>query len=116
MTKQPDNIKDGKRVPIQHGEVWMQPVDNIPDGTTTKHKMFVVGHSESGHNHVLESKTEFTVIDGVDRTILLDEVATLFHKKSFDIHETRTIAPGAYKVYIKSEYDPFQQVVRQLWD
>lgn len=116
MSKQPDNIKNGKRISVMHGELWLQPIDDLPTGESTKHSMFVLAHSETGHHHVLQSDTEFTVVEGKDRSILLEEVATLFHQKTFDIHETRVIAPGAYKTYYKSEYDPYNNTIRQIWD
>lgn len=119
MTNPQENIKDGKRVPAQHGEVWLQPVDTIPELKTKKAKTFIVGHSETGHNHVLESTTEFEVSEGDDKHDLyvrLFEPTNLVHKKSFDIHETQIIVPGDYAVYQKTEYDPFRDVVRAVFD
>lgn len=113
-----DNLIEDKRVAVQHGEVFLLPVDSVR-GNVAQHDAFIVGHSESGHNHVLESKVKFDVITDEEKNELylrLFEPAKLVHKKSFDIHETRVIAPGEYKVYIKTEYDPFQQVVRNVWD
>lgn len=52
------NIKSGKRIAVQHGELMLTPVDTVLTGESTKHKMYVAAHSESGHNHVLESKTD----------------------------------------------------------
>jgi hypothetical protein len=114
-----ENIKDGKRVPVQHGEVWLQPVSLLPKGKTKKTKEHTVGHSESGHNHVLESNVEFEVLSGDEKHDLyvrLFEPAKLIHKKTFDIHETKVITPGDYAVFQKTEYDPFAQVVRAVFD
>ena len=113
------NIKDGKRVAVTHGELFLLPVDKIPKGNTSKHDMFILAHSESGHHHVLQSKTKFSVTevgDAVERYILLDEVAELVNQKTFDIHETRMLAPGAYKVYAKKEYDVRSQTMRKVFD
>lgn len=120
MKKQLKNFKDGKRTSAQHGEVFLRPVDSAPENRpTTKTKEFIVGHSESGHNHVLESNTEFEVMTGdekYDLYLKLFEPAKLVHKKSFDIHETQVIVPGDYAVYTKTEYDPFRDVIRAVYD
>lgn len=111
------NNKNGKVVPIMHGENWLQPVAKLPKGETTKHKIYIAGHSETGHHHVLESKTDMEVLEkGNERFVLINDVAKLFHKKSFDTHETIEVQPGVYKITHKTEYDPFQQIVRQVWD
>lgn len=112
----PTNIKNGKRVAVTHGELFFLPVDEMPGGKTQSYKMFVVGHSETGHHHVLESKQEFELLDGVDRAILLQDVGKLFHQKTYDVHETQILAPGAYKVYYKKEYNPFTKVLERVFD
>lgn len=111
------NIENGKRIAITHGELALVPVESMPSGKTTSHKLYIAAHSESGHNHVIESKTEFDIIErGNERFMLVKEVPQLFHQKTFDIHETRTLAPGMYQLFQKTEYDPFAQVIRQVWD
>lgn len=120
MNKPEENIKDGKRLAVQHGEVWLQPVDGLPkDRKVEKAKSFIVGHSETGHHHVLESNTEFEVMSGDEKHDLyvrLFEPAKIVHKKSFDIHETKTIVAGDYAIFQKQEYDPFADVVRAVYD
>lgn len=119
MKKPEENIKDGKRIAVQHGEVWLQPVDKLPEGKVQKTKEYIIGHSETGHHHVLESATEFEVMSGDDKHDLyvrLFEPAKLVHKKTYDVHETKVITPGDYVVYQKTEYDPFREVVRAVFD
>lgn len=106
--------------PILHGENAIVPVDKMPKGKTEKHKTFIVGHSETGHHHVLESinKTEDFDIIVKDGEIYFTNSyeAKVTHKKTHDIHETVTVAPGIYKVNRKTEYSPFDKVVRNVWD
>lgn len=111
------NQKDNAIVPIMHGENWLQPIDKMPEGKTTIHDVYIAGHSETGHHHVLKSKAGIEVLEqGTDRYVLIKDVAELFHKKTYDIHETILVQPGAYKITHKTEYDPFQKIVRQVWD
>lgn len=115
-----ENTKEGKRVPAQHGEVFLQPVESIPtDRKAEKVKKFIVGHSESGHNHILEADTAFEVMEGDEKHDLyvrLFEPAKLTHQKSFDIHQAQTIIAGDYAVFQKTEYDPWAKVVRAVYD
>lgn len=113
----PSNIKDNARIAVTHGELCLTPVDTIPEGVTTAHVKYVAAHSETGHHHVIESKEGFDLITkDNERYLLIKDVAKLFHQKTFDIHETRFLAPGAYKITEKQEYDPFAKVVRRVFD
>lgn len=106
--------------PIIHGENAFKPVSKVPKGKVTKHKMFIAGHSETGHHHIVKSEVEFNVIEpenlGDNIFIELLSPAKVVHQKTFDIHETKTLEPGIYEITHKTEYDPFAQVIRQVWD
>lgn len=112
------NLKDNKPAPILHGENFLRPVSSLPDGKRTATKLYIVGHSETGHNHVIESKKcDMQVIeDGARRYLLVEEVSALFHQKTFDIHETVEVQPGMYEITHKTEYDPWQGVIRAVYD
>lgn len=110
-----DNLKDGGVLPIVHGENFLRPVTDVPKGDWTKHDIFTVGHSESGHNHVLDGKVE--VLESKEKTIVhILKNTNLFHQKDHEVHETITVAPGFYEVTHKTEYDPFAKVVRRVFD
>lgn len=102
--------------PIRHGEILLLPVDKMPRAKKFSHTNFIVGHSETGHHHVLESKAKFEVVDKKDLYLRLFEPAKLVHKKSTDRHNDLTVAPGVYRVIYKSEYDPFTKVIRRVID
>lgn len=112
----PTNIKDNKRVAVTHGELFFRPISRMPKGERVSYDSFIIGHSETGHHHVLTSPKKFELIDGEDRAILLKDVAKLFHQKEQDTHQTQVLAPGAYKVYHKKEYNPFKKIVEKVWD
>lgn len=105
---------------IRHGEVLLFPVSELPKGEVSQHDKFIVGHSETGHHHILESKTEFEVTtDTVDKAMLyirLFEPATLVHQKSVNRHKDLKVPAGTYKIIHKTEYDPFQKIRRAVWD
>ena len=108
-----------KNIPIIHGENVLLPVAKLPKGKKSTHKTFIVGHSETGHHHVLEAEkaSKFDIIiKGEDMYVSSKQVTNLVHKKTHDIHKTVKVQPGFYKVIRKNEYDPFQQVIRQVWD
>jgi hypothetical protein len=105
--------------PIIHGENVLIPVGNIPEGKTESHTSYIVGHSETGHHHVLEAEKQSPfdiIIVGEDMYISSKQVSSLVHKKSHDIHKTVVVEPGFYQVKRKTEYDPFSKAIRQVWD
>lgn len=113
------NKGDSMHKVLIHGENVFIPVDKLPKGEVTKHKMFIAGHSETGHHHVLVSETEFDVIDDAEKQelfIRLFQPAKVVHQKNFEIHETKTLEPGLYKRIFATEYDPFAKVVRRIFD
>lgn len=103
-----------------HGENVFKPVTEAPEGRVTKHKIYIAGHSETGHHHVLESKVEFEVIEpenlGDSIFIRLLEPAKVVHKKSYEIHETKVLQPGIYERTFATEYNPFTKVIQRVWD
>jgi hypothetical protein len=117
MTTKGDNMNERKA--IQHGEIMLLPVGVMPSGETTPYDGFIVGHSETGHHHVLESAVKFDVLDDQEKHELylrLYEPAELVHQKSFDQHRTLTVKPGVWKVLHKTEYDPFEQIIKTVKD
>lgn len=102
---------------IIHGENVLIPVGEMPAGKPIKTKAYVIGHSESGHNHVLESPTEFEVLGQGDNVwVRLMSPAKVSHTKTFEIHETKTVSPGIYKRIFATEYSPFTKVVQRIFD
>lgn len=111
-------MKKSSKHGIEHGEIWLKPVDSIPDGVVTNHKSFIVGHSETGHHHVVESETAFEVTEDEkhDLYIRLFKPAKLVHQKTFDKHQTLPVTQPMYKVLRKTEYSPWDGLIRQVKD
>jgi hypothetical protein len=109
-----------KRVPITHGELVFVPVSKLPKLDNTQketHKKYIAGHSETGHHHILESDTEFEIVmTSGERYAVIKDLAKLWHQKNHDIHETRTLERGIWKINEKTEYNPFRKVVERVFD
>lgn len=91
------------------------PIKDKVEGA--EYSVFIVAHSETGHHHVLESKTKF-VVSEKDKQFLVElfEPAKLVHKKTVDKHKTLTVPAGKYKVVYKNEYNPWEQVISRVFD
>jgi hypothetical protein len=104
---------------IRHGEVLLQEVESVPKRKGKEFKSFIVGHSETGHHHVLEAEKEFKVWTAKDKQELyleLFEPAKLVHQKQIDAHKTLTVPKGKYKVTYKKEYNPWSKVTQRVFD
>lgn len=84
---------------------------------------FIIGHSETGHHHVMER-------GGVDivempspsagirllRLIVQAPHKELVHERGHDTHEALGFGEGGYEIRIGREYDPYAELVRQQAD
>lgn len=95
------------RTPIRHGEVMLVPVGSPPAGDVERVSRCIVGHSESGHHHVLDSAQEFARIVAAngDVYVALDAPSRLFHQKEHDQHRDLEVPAGAWRVVRKREFD-----------
>jgi hypothetical protein len=99
------------------GDLYIRRINAIPDAAkpmdADKGK-FIVAHSETGHNHVIDAAPNvqmyttgdpmvsyLQVIEAADATETLLE-----HLRSFDTHETISIPPGNYEIRRQREYTP----------
>lgn len=101
--------------PIRHGEIMLVPTDSMPETKAKKYDAYIVGHSETGHHHVLEANMEIAESDQ-DLYFRLFEPGKLVHKKATDRHKDLVIPAGIYKRYHDTEYSPWDKVIRQVAD
>lgn len=101
--------------PIRHGEAMLVPITAKVTGK--QHTQYIIAHSETGHHHVLESKAPF-VVSETDKQFVIElfEPARIVHKKTLDKHKTLPVAPGRYKVVKKTEYSPWEGIIREVHD
>lgn len=81
-------------------------------------RSYIVGHSESGHHHVLTATSPFKVYELNGQTYLeLTSEAKLTHKKSGqETHGTQVIQPTVYERIIKKSYSYGEKIMRRVQD
>lgn len=103
--------------PIQHGENVLVPITALPHGEIKEVDSVIVGHSETGHHHVLTSKRPIKVVEVGDRMYVETMFeALLTHKKITDQHDTLTVQPGIWEVVHKKEYNPITKLISRVFD
>lgn len=106
---------------VRHGEILLKPISEIPEKAKfiKTVKEFIVGHSETGHHHILKLATPNLRVYEVDNELYLDvqETGQLVHKKNGpDVHAPHTIVPGKYKIIIKKAFDYFTGALAKVRD
>jgi hypothetical protein len=83
----------------------------------------IIGHSETGHDHVLEHSrgATVTVLDSAPDGMrilyaILKEPNALIHLREHDTHEPIALEPGEYQFRIAREYDPYAELARRSAD
>lgn len=112
------------------GEITIIRVGEVPtskkldgDPLTLEHGQLIIGHSETGHHHVLE-RTSGATVTVSDRApagmkilhAILTEVNALVHVRGHDTHETIGLLPGEYEFRIAREFDHYAELARQSQD
>lgn len=99
--------------PSFQGELMIMRIDEIPASAKKmqpeKNGLHIIGHSETGHHHVMESRAADRFIDQMNEFCQYLDVAdesTLEHLRAFDTHEPLTLEPGKYIVRTAREHTP----------
>ena len=83
---------------------------------------FVIGHSETGHHHVIEAKgASVSVLDKQPEGMrvlraILENPTSLDHLREHDTHDPLVLEPGLYEFRIGREFDPYQEIARRQAD
>jgi hypothetical protein len=97
----------------------------VPQGYTpleTEGGKLVIGHSETGHHHVMEpAAAKAFVADKAPEglrllRLIVEEPTALEHLRGHDTHEPLLVPPGEYEVRIAREHDPYAQIARRVAD
>lgn len=95
------------------GELYITRVEALPPGVTkagTPPDFLVVGHSESGHHHVMDPTrtTLYRLPEEIYELFLVvgEGGDTLTHLRPTDTHEPIFFPQGTYRVRRQREYTP----------
>lgn len=100
--------------PMAQGDILIIPINAIPDtakAAAADGAHYIVAHSETGHNHVIE-KHRAEVFEAADDSFIayvraLGDGAEIVHKRDFHTHETIGLAPNqTYQIRRQREYVP----------
>lgn len=109
------------------GEIRVFTVNKLPAARTLKpfereKGKLIIGHSETGHHHVLEAEEVETwetkeAPEGIKiRFALLKTPGELKHLREHDTHMTIKLEPGLYMFRTDREYDPYGELARTSAD
>lgn len=105
------------RLPIAQGDLLFVPIDSIPASAKPAKPLngphWIVGHSETGHHHVME-KVRGELLEAADNSFIAyirtlggdDSSVEIEHKRPFDTHDPVTLGSGAWEVRRQREYSP----------
>lgn len=102
---------------VAQGEIYMRRICKLPDGlkkVESENGFFIIGHSETGHHHVVEKSKNIQWFSSDDPMITYlqvieatDETETVLkHLRTFDTHEPIKFDPGIYEIRNGREATP----------
>lgn len=113
------------------GEIYIRRIGDCqkPKGLPTGYSALaledgklIVGHSETGHHHVLDPKScSVAVMDHPPEGMrilraIVNSPTPLVHLRDHDTHEPIMFEPGEYELRITREFDPYAELARQQID
>jgi len=99
------------------GDLLLRRIPALPTGVNKlapENGLFVVAHSETGHNHVIDATqtvqwygTDDPMVSYLEVVEATDATETLLrHLRGFDTHKTIVIPPGVFELRRQCEYTP----------
>lgn len=95
---------------------------SLPEGFSSMKQeagKFIIGHSETGHHHVLSRSAgvSVAVMDSPPAGMrvlraILENPTSLDHLRDHDTHESIELAPGEYEFRIAREFDHYAELAR----
>lgn len=107
------------------GEIIIRRIDKVPSGCSAMKSQggkFIVGHSETGHHHVLPaSGASVAILDKPPEGMrilyaVVEKAMTLDHLRDHDTHESIQLDPGTYEFRVAREFDHYAELARQSAD
>ncbi len=107
----------------RHGEVILMKVDSIPKDAKLieESESIIIGHSESGHHHVLdiprEQGVKIRMYELNGKTYLdIPLMAHLSHKKTIEPHKTQVFEKGIYIREIRHSFSYAEKQMKRIID
>ena len=94
------------------GDLLIIKTDNIPAGlkpAKEENGKHILAHSETGHHHVIDSRSAQLLIDETNEFLSylsVSEDADVVHERDFDTHETLRVPRGDYEIRRQREHTP----------
>lgn len=94
----------------RQGDVLIRRVNGVPDSAKQVDPVdgqYIVAHSETGHNHVLDAVEAVEMWESSDTFIAYitaHEPVELKHLRNYDTHESIVIEPGVFEVRRQREH------------
>lgn len=102
----------------RQGDVLIVKIDSIPANAKSV-KSKVVAEGEGHHEHVVTDDVEVLEVDGT-LYLAVNESGQLEHvtkgTRSKAEHNAVSLEKGYYKVVLQQEYDPYEDLIRQVRD
>lgn len=73
----------------------------------------IVGHSETGHHHLVDADcATLTRVDPFTAFLNVRKATRLVHQRDYDTHPPIELQPGMYEFRTGREFDPFAESIR----
>ena len=96
----------------RHGDLLIRQINKLPEGMKAKTNIIAKGEF-TGQNHVLTCERPLTIIDYEGKKFFEAIPGTeITHPE----HKTIPIEIGYYEVVIEQEFNPFEQIIKQVQD
>lgn len=90
---------------------------NIGSAVAPVGGVIIVGHSETGHHHVVDADcATLTRVDAFTAFLNVFKPTAIVHRRDHDIHQSIALQPGMYEFRTGREFDPFEEVIRASSD
>ena len=90
---------------------------NLGKEVTPQAGKLVVGHSETGHHHVVDAGCAvLTRVDEFTAYLNVVKPTQIDHLRDHDTHPSIALQPGMYEFRTGREFDPFAEVIRASTD
>jgi hypothetical protein len=96
------------------GDLLIRRIDELPSDVEqikTNQPHYIVAHSETGHNHVIDATPKVRAYhlkrpDIYQLFLQVDEPVEIKHLRSFHTHETLRVPAGTFEIRRQREYTP----------